>query len=131
MGVRSVINLRAAHSDRAQMRAAGVGLRYHHVSFKPWHPEDEDVIEFLRILADPANLPAFVHCQHGADRTGTMVAIYRIVAEGWTVEEALAEMTGGGFGFHRVWRGLKTYLRQMDAEALAVKAGLRETEEDR
>lgn len=113
MGVRTVINLRAFHSDRDELR--GTRLGYEHIRFHPWHPEDEDVEAFLRIVTDPARRPVFVHCAHGADRTGMMVAIYRMVVQGWSADEAIAEMTGGGFGFHPIWSNLLGYLRSFDA----------------
>ncbi|NMC68790.1 MAG: dual specificity protein phosphatase family protein [Myxococcales bacterium] len=113
MGVRTVINLRAAHSDRDELR--GTRLGYEHIRFEPWHPEDEEVEAFLRIATDPARRPGFVHCAHGADRTGMMVAIYRMVVQGWDAGEAIAEMTGGGFGFHPAWGNLVDYLRSFDA----------------
>jgi len=113
MGVRTVINLRVAHSDRDELR--GTRLDYEHISFKPWHPEDEDVEAFLRIATDPARRPVFVHCAHGADRTGMMVAIYRMVVQGWSAGEVIAEMTEGGFGFHPIWSSLLEYLRSFDA----------------
>ena len=49
-----------------------------------------------------ASGPVLVHCLHGSDRTGTIVAMYRIVEQGWTREAAIAEMTGGGYGYHAV-----------------------------
>ncbi|WP_282598360.1 tyrosine-protein phosphatase, partial [Pseudomonas chlororaphis] len=42
--------------------------------------------------------PVLMHCKHGSDRTGLMSAMYRVVVQGWSKEEALNEMTGGGFG---------------------------------
>jgi protein tyrosine phosphatase (PTP) superfamily phosphohydrolase (DUF442 family) len=110
LGIRTVVNLRNVHSDRDEL--AGLGLRYVHIHCVPWHPEDEDVVKFLQVVADPANRPVLVHCQHGADRTGLMVAAYRIVEEGWTADEAMQELPR--FGFHEVWGGLKGYLLRMD-----------------
>ena len=52
----------------------------------------------------------FVHCQHGKERTGTMVAVYRMTLERWTPEQALAEMES--FGIRGFWfRHLKNYVR--------------------
>lgn len=42
--------------------------------------------------------------RHGSDRTGTMCALYRIAVQGWSKEDAIREMTAGGFGFHRIMR---------------------------
>jgi len=115
MGIKTVINLRAVHSDRDEFRRAGVEFNYVHISFKAWHPEKEDVVKFLAVVRDPANHPIFFHCQHGADRTGMMSAIYRMVVQGWSNHDALTEMTDGGYGFHSVWRNLEKYVRKFDA----------------
>lgn len=122
MGVRTVVNLRLTHSDRDELH--GTRLAYEHIHFAAWHPEDEDVEAFLRIATDPARRPVFVHCQHGADRTGMMVAIYRMVVQGWSADDAIAEMTGGGFGFHPLWSDLIEYVRSFDAPAWRRRLGL-------
>jgi protein tyrosine/serine phosphatase len=122
LGVKTVVNLRAVNSDRDEIGDAG--LAYEHISFKAWHAEDEDVVRFLRIVTDPARKPVFVHCQHGADRTGMMTAIYRIAVEGWSKEDAIAEMTQGGFGFHAIWKDLVEYVRELDVERLKREAGV-------
>ncbi len=116
LGIKTVVNLRSLHSDRGAL--AGTGLGYVHLHVKAWHPEVEDVIAFLKVVTDPARTPVLVHCQHGADRTGLMVAVYRVVVQGWRVEEAIAEMKGGGFGYHRVWKNLPKFLRRLDWDRL-------------
>jgi len=116
MGIRTVINLRSFHSDRDEI--AQTGLAYEHIYMKAWHPEDKEVIRFLQIVTDPQRTPVFVHCQHGADRTGTMCAIYRIAVQGWTKDEAIREMTEGGFGYHEAWQNLVTYIRNLDVERI-------------
>ena len=121
MGVHTVLSLRGFHSDDIPK---DVALQSEHISFKAWHPEDEDVVRFLRIVNDPAQQPVFVHCQWGADRTGMMCAIYRIACNGWTKDEALAEMTRGGFGFHPEWTNLIEYVRKLDIDRIAKQAGL-------
>jgi protein tyrosine/serine phosphatase len=116
LGVKTVVNLRSFHSDRDELE--GTGLGYEHIWMKAWHPEDHEVVRFLEIVTDPGKTPVFVHCQHGADRTGTMSAIYRIVIQGWAKEDAIREMTEGGYGFHTVWDNLIDYIEKLDAEAL-------------
>ena len=116
LGVKTVINLRSFHTDNVEL--SGTHLRREHLWVKTWHPEDEDVRRFLQIVTDTNATPVFVHCQHGSDRTGTMVAIYRIVVEGWTKDKAIAEMTTGGFGYHRVWKNLPQYIRDLDTDKL-------------
>ncbi len=115
LGIKTAVSLRAFHTDRDE--AAGTRLQRERISFKSWHPEDEDVRRFLLIVTDTNRWPVFVHCQFGSDRTGTMVAVYRMVVEGWSRDEAIAEMTQGDFGFHPVWQNLLGYLRDFDAAA--------------
>jgi len=123
MGVRTVVNLRSFHSDRDEMGEAD--LQYEHITMKAWHAEDKEMVRFLQIVGDPERTPVFVHCQHGADRTGVMAAAYRIAVQGWSVEDAVEEMVRGGYGFHEVWRGrLAGYLRGLDFAQIKRQAGL-------
>lgn len=101
MGIRTVVNLRSAHSDREML--AGTRLLYVEIPITASKVTGEAVVYFLRIAGDPARAPVFVHCQHGADRTGVMCAFYRVVLQDWSREEAIDEMTGGGFGFHSIY----------------------------
>ena len=116
MGVKTVINLRFFHKNSEKI--SSTGLAYEEIPMNTWHAEDEDVIRFLKLLADRNRSPFFVYCQHGADRTGLLCAVYRIVIQGWTKDEAIAEMTQGGFGFHGIWQNLVDYLRKLDVEKL-------------
>ena len=122
LGIKTIINLRSFHSDRDEMGA--LKFNYVHIHAKAWHPEDEDVIPFLRTVARKTSSPVFVHCQYGADRTGMMMAVYRIVMQGWTREAAVDEMTNGGYGYHAMWNKLVEYVNTFDADKLKKAAGL-------
>ena len=76
---------------------AGEDFKCVHIGMEAWDADEDELVEFLKVLADPANRPVFVHCKHGADRTGTAVATYRVVCQGWTKEDAIDEMRSGGF----------------------------------
>ncbi|MHC4292900.1 MAG: dual specificity protein phosphatase family protein, partial [Planctomycetota bacterium] len=114
LGIKTIVNLRSFHSDRNKM--AGRDFVYEHIYMKSWHPEDKEVVRFLEIVTDKSKQPVFVHCQHGADRTGTMCAVYRIIIQGWSKEEAVDEMTKGGFHFHSVWWNLIRYIEKLDID---------------
>jgi protein tyrosine phosphatase (PTP) superfamily phosphohydrolase (DUF442 family) len=122
MGIKTIVNLRSFHSDRGEMRGTKMG--YEHITMKAWHAEDKEVVRFLKIVTNKKNQPVLVHCQHGADRTGTMCALYRVAIEGWTKDEAIEEMTKGGYGYHTIWKNLITYIRELDIEKIKQKAGL-------
>ena len=116
LGIKTVVNLRSLHSDRSECEKAG--LDYVKITAQAWEAEEDEVVDFLKILADRARHPVFVHCQHGADRTGMMVAIYRIAMQDWSKEEAIREMRSGGFGYHSIWKGLIEYVDALDVDAL-------------
>jgi len=123
MGIETVVNLRSFHSDRDKIK--GSGLAYEHIYMKAWHPEEEDAVRFLQIVINPKRAPVLVHCQHGADRTGAMCAIYRVAVQGWGKEEALKEMTEGGFEFHGIWQDLVRWITALDLEGIKKRAGIR------
>jgi protein tyrosine/serine phosphatase len=122
LGVRTVVSLRSFHSDRDEIGKSGLGDE--RLSMKTWHPEEEDIVKFLKIATDPEKAPVLVHCQHGSDRTGTLCTIYRIVVQGWTKEEAVGEMTEGEFGFHEIWKNLPPWIMELDVESLRKQAGI-------
>ena len=123
MGVLTIVNLRSFHSDRSEIGDSG--LAYEHIYMKAWHAEEEEAVRFLQILIDPKRTPALVHCQHGADRTGAMGAIYRVVVEGWSKDEAIREMTQGGFGFHEVWGNLPLWIKNLDPDRIRKRVGIK------
>jgi protein tyrosine phosphatase (PTP) superfamily phosphohydrolase (DUF442 family) len=122
-GIETVINLRSFHSDRDEI--GDTALAYEHIYMKAWHPEEEDAVRFLQIVTNPIRAPFLVHCQHGADRTGTMCALYRVTVQGWSKEEAIEEMMRGGFGFHGVWDNLIQWINALDVERIKKKAGIK------
>lgn len=122
MGIKTVLNLRSFHSDHGLVSSGDLKLARLHM--KPWHAEDEDVVAFLKIASNTNNLPLFVHCQRGADRTGMICAMYRIVYCGWTKDAAIQEMKEGGFHFNTGWKNLVNYINKVDVEALKKRAGL-------
>jgi tyrosine-protein phosphatase SIW14 len=116
MGIKTVINLRVFHSDVDKIKKTR--LRIEDVSVKPWHIEDEDVVRVLRIIQKRENGPFLMHCWRGADRLGVMVAMFRIVKQGWARDEAIEEMVKGGYGFHAKWFNIIDYVRKVDVKKI-------------
>jgi tyrosine-protein phosphatase SIW14 len=97
MGVDIVVD---ARGERAKSEGKVVQhLGMHYVSI-PWHcpfPHDETFVKFLKLVKENPHKKIFVHCRLGDDRTGMMIAAYRMAAEGWSADEALREMQIFGF----------------------------------
>jgi tyrosine-protein phosphatase SIW14 len=111
LGVNTVINLRdddeRASAEEAEARAAG--LRYFNVPLGRFgRPEDEQVERVLALINAAENGVVFVHCAKGRDRTGTVVAVYRIKHDRWTGERAKKEAERYGMKFWQ--RRMKDYI---------------------
>ena len=75
------------------------GVAQVQLPYRTNHVDDADVLAALRaIQTAQAQGPVLMHCKHGSDRTGLMAAMYRVVVQDWSKEDALKEMTQGGFG---------------------------------
>jgi tyrosine-protein phosphatase SIW14 len=113
LGVGIVVNLRHERGRIARERTLVERLGMQYVSI-PWRghddPNPEQVAQFLRLLRDNTQRKVFVHCQRGAERTGVMVACYRISREQWTAERAQAEMEA--FGFRLRFAHLARFVRK-------------------
>jgi tyrosine-protein phosphatase SIW14 len=116
LGIKTIVNLRTFHGDKDIIK--GTSLKYKRITMQAWEGEMEEVVDFLKVVNDPNSHPVFVHCLHGADRTGTMTAIYRIVMQDWTKEKALEEMTKGDYNFHKTFKNLPKFIKNLDTEKL-------------
>lgn len=93
-GVKTVVDLRlpGSASKKESAVARELGLKYVHIPMGYTATSPEKVNAFLRAANNPDNQPVFIHCRQGADRTGTMVAIYRMLVQGWSFEKAYEDM---------------------------------------
>ena len=123
LGIRSVISLRQTVSDTPV--AAGTGLTLYRIPMKSRYVGERDgakVVEAMRDLRGAMEAgPVLVHCHHGADRTGLIIALWRQLCEGWSKDEAKAELVEGGYGFHTIWSNIPRYLDRLDLAALRAR----------
>ena len=94
LGIKTVVNLcgEGDNSTEEQAEAKSAGLHYLNISWSSLgRPSDEQVERVMGLIDTQENWPVFVHCKRGSDRTGTIIAIYRIQHDGWTGEQAIDE----------------------------------------
>lgn len=111
LGVNTIINLRddARRAASEERGARAAGLRYYNVPLKRLgRPTDSQIERLLSLIEAPENGVVFLHCEYGADRTGTVVAVYRISRDGWTGREAIREAKRYGMKFWQ--RGMRDYI---------------------
>jgi protein tyrosine/serine phosphatase len=103
LGVVHVIDLRIERKgqDDEATTAKRLGFQRTRIRMGREAPTEKQVKTFIDIIRQARTKPVFVHCQHGADRTGAMIGIYRAVDCGWKFDDIWKEMRHYGF---------KTYL---------------------
>ena len=109
--IMEVINLQTYHSDDDEAEGSKVTL--HRVKMNAHKITEEDVVEVLRLIKNRKG-KILVHCKHGSDRTGLIVAMYRIVFQDWTKEDATDELINGGYGHHRIFRNIPKFINKAD-----------------
>ena len=102
----TVINLRARNEDAKVLKDQPFNLV--HIPIYTWAINREDLLQAMRAIqtAKQNNQKVLIHCYHGSDRTGATIAMYRIIFENWSIEDAVKEMKQGGYGFHVIWKNI-------------------------
>lgn len=125
LGVRTVVDLRreSEHSSEAERRAVeAAGMRYVNVPMNGIvPPRDEQIARILALFESSSAVPVFVHCRRGADRTGTVIACYRIAHDRWPNEKALQEAKAHGMSWIEL--GMKHYIRKFQGAGESAAAG--------
>lgn len=95
LGITTVVNFRDEKDEISKERTAVEALGMKYVSI-PWRgsdmPNNAQVNSFLQLISSDPNQKIFVHCREGRDRTGVMVAAFRMAFENWTVDQSVKEM---------------------------------------
>lgn len=93
-GVKTIVDLRhsgpgASHEEKLSDE---LGIEYVHIPLGFGAPEPAKVKRVLAIINNPEKQPVFLHCRQGADRTGMLVGMYRMIYQGWNFEPVYEEM---------------------------------------
>jgi len=110
MGIKMVIDLRdkPAQADQEKRLVESLGMQYLSVPMNMHAPTDDQIAKVLSVLNSNGSGPDFVHCLGGKDRTGTVIACYRIAHDGWDNGKALAEARVHGLSEFDV--GMRHYI---------------------
>lgn len=102
IGIKTVIDLRD-NDEKASKETALVeraGMRFINLPLDNWaRPGIADIEKILAAVNSAANQPVFIHCKRGSDRTGTVIAVYRMTHDGWDAKRAGDEAEKFGIGW--------------------------------
>ena len=95
LGVNIVVDFRGEGGEVIAEKKSVESLGMKFVSL-PWNggsiPTRDEILTFFTLLRDNPDKKIFIHCEYGADRTGVMIALFRIAVDHWTPEQAISEM---------------------------------------
>lgn len=128
LGVKTVVDLREAdaRSMEEEKAVSSAGMQYVNVPMTGLTPPTrEQMTKILTFLEDTSGGPVFVHCKRGADRTGAVIAAYRIEHDQWQNSRALSEAMSKGMSWLQFPR--QNYIRdyqpqRVQARSLEAKA---------
>ncbi len=116
LGIRTIISLRGTNEELNWEKnlVKGLNMNFYSLPLSVYaRPENEQIVKFLKIVLDKKNQPVFIHCESGRDRTGAMVALYRVAVYGWGPKEAYKEAKRFGFWPYRGDAELKNFIHQL------------------
>lgn len=130
LGVKTVIDLQQDGQRDEQQLVEAAGMKYYRIglSDNAW-PTSEQTQQFLNIVDDASNQPVFIHCHGGRHRAGAMTAIYRMTHDGWSADQAYAEMKqyefNKGFGHGALKDYVYDYYGRMNPKGVAAASANR------
>lgn len=113
LGVKTVLDLRenGERSSKEAELVTSLGMRYINVPMTGLTPPTStEITRILVLLEAPTAGAIFVHCMRGADRTGAVIAAYRIDHDHWDNGRALNEAMSLGMSFFQLPR--QKFIRQ-------------------
>ena len=111
--IKTIINLRFFDRNDDQEELSNLPLNLVNHPLKSWRIKPKEIAAVLYDIEQAQKKGGvLVHCYHGADRTGLIIGMYRIVNQGWSIDEAKREMMEGPYGFHTVWRNIPKMYNQ-------------------
>lgn len=118
-GIKSILNLRHYHADEDEIEDAEFNLQ--RLKLDATDIQDDELTKAMLII-DASPKPILVHCWHGSDRTGAVIATYRMVFQSWSKKKAIDEFINGGYGYHAViFSNIEKLLENLDIHKIREK----------
>lgn len=105
-GVKTIVKLNQKDLEMERLAVSELGIRLIEVPLNARTAGTSrscaEVERAYQAISDPMNWPVYVHCDHGRDRTGFLVGLYRERVQGWTFASVSEELAR--YGHDRMMR---------------------------
>jgi protein tyrosine/serine phosphatase len=119
LGVKTILNFRRLWDNTK--KAKNFNFNLVNLPLKAKLLNEDDIVKALSIIQN-SEKPVLVHCWHGSDRTGAIVAAYRILFDNWSKENAIAEFRIKDLGYHyKMYPNLEVLLQNLDVEKIKIE----------
>ena len=116
IGIKTIINLRLWHSDRDKIANTGISEVW--INLRAGNITDKKIIQILKTIKNSPK-PILIHCWHGSDRTGVVIAMYRLVFQNWSKRQVIDELMQPEFGHHyNIYPNIQNYIKNVDVEQI-------------
>ena len=116
IGVKTILNLRRLRNNKKKAKGFNFNLVHHPIKTKELN--ESDILKALKVIQN-SEQPVLVHCWHGSDRTGTIIAAYRMVIDNWSKKQAIEEFQKENLGYHyNMYPQLLVLLKNLDVTKL-------------
>ncbi len=120
-GLKEVLNLREFHSDDDETEK--LNLRLHRIKIDTGDISEQDILQALKIIKQRKG-SILIHCWHGSDRTGAVIAAYRVIFNQWPKAKAIDELRAGGYGYHAViYPNVVKLIKELDVKKIKLALG--------
>jgi tyrosine-protein phosphatase SIW14 len=119
---KNVLNLRRFNLDKHRSKRLDLNIR--HMPIKTRKMTEADLVDALDFI-DDTHYNTIVHCKHGSDRTGAVIAAYHVIYNNWSKESAIEEMRNPKFGYHeKLFPNLVGLIENLDIEGVRDELGM-------
>ncbi len=125
LGIKTVVDLcgKDENATKEKKLMSKLGIDFVNIPLSIYkEPTEQQVLKFLNIVTDKQRQPVFVHCDSGRDRTGAMIAMYRVVVCSWSIKQAYNEAKSLGFWPYRGDAELKRFIHQLKDKKIYFEA---------